>query len=70
MFTTRWAMSYLRGPLTRDQIATLMSEQKVDCTATPAAAPCLRCRPLRSDASLGNVGNRARGRPGRHLDDA
>ncbi len=28
VFTTRWAMSYLRGPLTRDQIATLMSEQK------------------------------------------
>ena len=23
MFTTRWAMSYLRGPLTRDQISTL-----------------------------------------------
>ena len=25
VFTTRWAMSYLRGPLTRDQIATLMA---------------------------------------------
>jgi hypothetical protein len=24
LFTTRWAMSYLRGPLTREQIATLM----------------------------------------------
>jgi hypothetical protein len=28
VFTTRWAMSYLRGPLTRDQIATLMTDQK------------------------------------------
>ncbi len=28
VFTTRWAMSYLRGPLTRDQIATLMESQK------------------------------------------
>ena len=37
VFTTRWAMSYLRGPLTRDQIATLMSEQKAAVAATPAA---------------------------------
>ncbi|MEO8263954.1 MAG: helicase HerA-like domain-containing protein [Ilumatobacteraceae bacterium] len=28
VFTTRWAMSYLRGPLTRDQIAQLMADQK------------------------------------------
>jgi len=28
VFTTRWAMSYLRGPLTRDQIATLMTPLK------------------------------------------
>ncbi|MEP7203123.1 MAG: DUF87 domain-containing protein [Ilumatobacteraceae bacterium] len=28
VFTTRWAMSYLRGPLTRDQIASLMADQK------------------------------------------
>ncbi|MEY2522667.1 MAG: hypothetical protein QOJ66_1232, partial [Ilumatobacteraceae bacterium] len=28
VFTTRWAMSYLRGPLTRDQIALLMTDQK------------------------------------------
>jgi hypothetical protein len=35
VFTTRWAMSYLRGPLTRDQIASLMTDQKA---AMPAAA--------------------------------
>jgi hypothetical protein len=28
LFTTRWAMAYLRGPLTRDQIALLMAERK------------------------------------------
>jgi hypothetical protein len=41
VFTTRWAMSYLRGPLTRDQIATLMADQKQSATAasTSTAAP-------------------------------
>jgi uncharacterized protein DUF87 len=28
VFQTRWAMSYLRGPLSRDQIAKLMADQK------------------------------------------
>jgi hypothetical protein len=37
VFTTRWAMSYLRGPLTRDQIATLMTGQKAAITAAPTA---------------------------------
>ena len=36
VFTTRWAMSYLRGPLTRDQIAVLMADQKA--AIAPAAA--------------------------------
>jgi hypothetical protein len=35
VFTTRWAMSYLRGPLTREQIATLMADQKGAATAPP-----------------------------------
>jgi hypothetical protein len=30
VFTTRWAMSYLRGPMTRDQISTLMSGRQAD----------------------------------------
>jgi hypothetical protein len=45
LFTTRWAMSYLRGPLTREQISMLMqgryqpSAPTGDATAaTPAAA--------------------------------
>ena len=42
VFTTRWAMSYLRGPLTRDQIATLMSEQKGAAPPPPAPPPAPR----------------------------
>ncbi|MBN2082781.1 ATP-binding protein [bacterium] len=39
VFTTRWAMSYLRGPLSRDHIATLTKEQKGDADPpAPAAA--------------------------------
>ena len=34
IFTTRWAMSYLRGPLTRDQIKQLVGD---DGPATPGA---------------------------------
>ena len=49
VFTTRWAMSYLRGPMTRDQIGTLMSavrDRPSDApTTTPAASP-----PAASDA--------------------
>jgi hypothetical protein len=35
IFETRWVMSYLRGPLTRDQIKVLMADKK--STAVPAA---------------------------------
>jgi Helicase HerA, central domain len=39
LFQTRWAMSYLRGPLTKDQIATLMKEAPRPAPAAqPAAA--------------------------------
>jgi Helicase HerA, central domain len=40
VFTTRWAMSYLRGPLTRDQISTLMADRKtVESAPTRDASP-------------------------------
>ncbi len=44
VFQTRWAMSYLRGPLTRQQIRTLMEGRKPDpapvqAAAAPAASP-------------------------------
>lgn len=32
LFGTRWAMSYLAGPLTRDQVTELMADQRVDTT--------------------------------------
>jgi len=39
-FTTRWAMSYLRGPLTREQIATLMADRAGAARApSPPATP-------------------------------
>jgi len=38
VFETRWAMSYLRGPLTRNQIKTLMTPVK-SSTGTVAASP-------------------------------
>jgi ElaB/YqjD/DUF883 family membrane-anchored ribosome-binding protein len=37
VFTTRWAMSYLRGPMTRDQISDLMTKEKA--AAERAVAP-------------------------------
>ena len=39
LFTTRWAMAYLRGPLTREQISTLMADRRSEATPPPAAAP-------------------------------
>ncbi|MEZ5165956.1 MAG: hypothetical protein R2695_05495 [Acidimicrobiales bacterium] len=51
-FGTRWAMSYLPGPLTRDQIGTLMAERRsaavppADATTdTPAPIPTTDPRP-------------------------
>ena len=42
VFQTRWALSYLRGPLTREQIQTLMADRKAaepdDAEAEPQAA--------------------------------
>lgn len=40
LFESRWALSYLRGPLTREQIKTLMDPRKGDSapSAQPAAA--------------------------------
>jgi hypothetical protein len=40
VFQSRWALSYLRGPLTRDQIARLMEKKKrAEAGALPVAAP-------------------------------
>lgn len=37
-FTSRWAMSYLRGPLTREQIGTLMADRTATAPAEPTSA--------------------------------
>ena len=37
VFESRWAMSYLRGPLTRKQIKTLMEPVKAQTVSTPTA---------------------------------
>lgn len=37
LFQTRWTLSYLRGPLTRDQIASLMESRKSALPATSSA---------------------------------
>lgn len=39
VFHTRWAMSYLRGPLTRPQVQQLMADCKPAASAAPAATP-------------------------------
>ena len=38
VFTTRWAMSYLRGPMTRDQISDLMAAERSELAAAPPSA--------------------------------
>ncbi len=38
IFQTRWAMSYLRGPLTRQQIKTLMAPRKTNAATEAATA--------------------------------
>jgi hypothetical protein len=39
VFQTRWAMSYLRGPLTRQQVKELMADRKPAAVASPARKP-------------------------------
>ena len=51
LFGTRWAMSYLAGPMTRDQVAALM-KGRAAAAQTPNAEPA--ARPLTADpASVG-----------------
>lgn len=52
LFTTRWAMSYLRGPLTRDQIATLMADRKHTAEVPAPSAPSA---PATSSAPAGGA---------------
>ncbi len=48
VYHTRWAMSYLRGPLTRPQVKTLMADRKERRAAQPSSAT----QPLSSHARV------------------
>lgn len=50
VFETRWVMSYLRGPLTRDQIKTLMASRRAPLPA-PVAQPPAEPIPIRVQES-------------------
>ncbi|HEX5883010.1 MAG TPA: hypothetical protein VFY67_00560, partial [Pyrinomonadaceae bacterium] len=53
VFETRWAMSYLRGPLTRAQIKSLMDPLKETVTPAPALhAPTIADAPARNERSV------------------
>jgi len=41
VYHTRWAMSYLRGPLTRPQVKDLMKDRKAAAKATASSAPTM-----------------------------
>ena len=59
LFQTRWAMSYLRGPLQRDQIARLMADR----TRTQTAAPAETLRPAEVSAAAAAAPAPANARP-------
>jgi hypothetical protein len=48
LFQTRWALSYLRGPLTRDQIQTLMAARKQATARAQAPEPVPGSQPVAS----------------------
>lgn len=51
-FESRWALSYLRGPLTRAQIKTLMSSRKSSGTVTGSATPAPKPRAAASQRTV------------------
>ncbi|MCC7568356.1 MAG: DUF87 domain-containing protein [Candidatus Methanofastidiosa archaeon] len=52
VFHTRWAMSYLRGPLTKPQIRTLMEERRVSpFTQVRAAGPVMHTASVKESLS-------------------
>jgi hypothetical protein len=64
VFTTRWAMSYLRGPLTRDEVTRLVGD---DTRRTESPAPAGREESANSTPVAPKV---ASGTPAKHLDPA
>jgi hypothetical protein len=58
VFETRWVMSYLRGPLTRDQIKQLMAPRKAAGVAEPVAAVTPSARVRAAAAGTARVAER------------
>lgn len=55
VFETRWALSYLSGPLTRAQIKTLMEAKKKQAVAAVTAGGAAPPPPVRAAAAIGNA---------------
>ncbi|HBP89062.1 MAG TPA: ATP-binding protein, partial [Nitrospiraceae bacterium] len=53
IFETRWALSYLRGPLTRTQIKTLMDPVKAAQSGSAASSPSAKILAAASQSSAG-----------------
>ena len=62
VITSRWDMSYLRGPLTRDQISALMTDQKA--RLVPAQAPAAEGAPSPAATPQQGVAVASPGPPG------
>jgi hypothetical protein len=71
LFATRWAMSFLRGPLTKDQVATLMKDvPRVAEAPSEAAAPESEAAPTPTDSETPVAPTAASGVPVQYLDPA
>jgi len=55
VFHTRWAMSYLRGPLTRDQIRKLMAEKKAALASLAKANQAPGSTPAEAGSPVANA---------------
>ncbi len=70
VFTTRWAMSYLRGPMTRDQIAMLTSDAvRAASASAPDAAPAAPGTDAAATANANTADARPTGEPAPVLAD-
>lgn len=63
IFTTRWVMSYLRGPLTRQQIKQLMDERRAAPASPPPAAPQSVAAGVAAPAVIQSTVNSSQARP-------
>lgn len=67
LFTTRWAMNYLAGPLTRSQIGTLMDPKREKLlgksNAAPASVPNTAAATAKPDAPSASAGQQSAAAP-------